>query len=212
MSLLSSLKLSLTHSNSQENLKHLRTELKESSHSLSELLGDDGPIPDTIGLTPQLVDDELPVLPSSSQASAMTIRAVSNSVITHSHQSGSAGVASGTSTSTAAAKAPSSRSGHVSVSTSRVAHQGTTTSSSRSHQQHGTGTGTGTSTGVVPYSHSHSHTHSHSTVVLDTDSGVDHVTPVPSVTGMQRKRVRRPSVENRYCTCTWTWTLTPCHV
>ena len=163
-------------------------ELKESSHSLSELLGDDGPIPDSIGLTPQLVDDELPVLPSSSQGGG-TIRTVGSSVITQSHQSSSGGV-TGSSSSTAT-KSNSVRSSHTSVAASRTTHQGSSTSSSRGHQ-HGTGTATN--------SHSHSHSNSHSTVGvgMDMDSGVDfNMLSTPSAIGAQRKRSRRASNDNR---------------
>jgi hypothetical protein len=154
-------------------------ELKESSHSLSELLGDDGPIPDTIGLTPQLVDDELPVLPSSSQACG-TIRTVGSSVITQSpHQANT-----GSSTSSTVSKTIStSRSSHTSVTASRPTHQSSTTSSSsRVHHQHGTGTV------ATP------HSHTHASIVMDSDLGVDSVLTAP---GVQRKRLRRASIENR---------------
>lgn len=162
----------------QENLKHFRMELKESSHSLSELLGDDGPIPDTIGLTPQLVDDELPVLPSSSQACG-TIRTVGSSVITQSNQANT-----GSSTSSTASKSNStSRSSHTSVTTSRPTHQSSSSSSSRVHHQHGMGTV------ANPYSHTHA------SIVMDTDVGVDSVLTAP---GAQRKRSRRASIENRW--------------
>ena len=161
----------------QENLKHFRMELKESSHSLSELLGDDGPIPDTIGLTPQLVDDELPVLPSSSQACA-TIRTVGSTVITQSsHQANT-----GSSSSSTVSKAISaSRSSHTSVTASRPTHQ-SSTSSSRVHHQHGTGTV------ATP------HSHTHASIVVDSDVGVDSVL---TASGVQRKRSRRASIENR---------------
>lgn len=154
-------------------------ELKESSHSLSELLGDDGPIPDTIGLTPQLVDDELPVLPSSSQACG-TVRTVGSSVITQSHQS-STGSSTGLSSSAASKSSSTSRSSHTSVTASRPTHQSSTTSS-RVHQQHGTGTV------ATP------HSHSHAGIAMDTDVGVESVL---TATGAQRKRSRRASIENR---------------
>ena len=170
------------HVHVQENLKHFRMELKESSHSLSELLGDDGPIPDTIGLTPQLVDDELPVLPSSSQACA-TIRTVGSSVITQSHQAGTGSSSSATGLSSVTPKSISnSRSNHTSVTVPRTAHLSSSTSSTRLHHQHGTGTG------------AISHSHSHATIIMDSDVGVDSV----STTVTQRKRSRRASVENRY--------------
>lgn len=160
----------------QENLKHFRMELKESSHSLSELLGDDGPIPDTIGLTPQLVDDELPVLPSSSQACG-TIRTVGSTVITQSsHQANT-----GNSTSSTASKTISASRSHTSVTASRPTHQ-SSTSSSRVHHQHGTGTV------ATP------HSHTHASIVVDSDVGVDSVL---TASGVQRKRSRRASIENR---------------
>ena len=153
-------------------------ELKESSHSLSELLGDDGPIPDTIGLTPQLVDDELPVLPSSSQACAGTIRTVSSTVITQAHQANT-----GSSASSATSKSNSTT--RTSVTASRPTHQTSTSSSSSSrvHHLHGTGTV------ATP----HSHTHTHASIGTD-DVGVDSVL---TAAGAQRKRPRRPSIENR---------------
>ncbi len=49
---------------SQENLDLFREELKESSQALSDILGDPHPS-STVGLTPQLEDDEIPVLPSA---------------------------------------------------------------------------------------------------------------------------------------------------
>ena len=153
-------------------------ELKESSRSLSELLGDGGPIPKTIGLTPQLVDDELPVLPSSSQGCG-SIRTVGSSVITQSQPSHQANTG-GSAASTASRSNSISRSSHTSVTASRPTHQSSASSSSRVHHQHGTGT--------VPAPHSHTP----ASIVMDTDVVVDSV-----LTGAQRKRSRRASIENR---------------
>lgn len=148
------------------------------------------------------MDDELPVLPSSSQASGPVIRAVGSSVITQSHQSSSGnGSSAGATPSPTVSKATPSRSGHTtSVATTRTPHQSAPTSgvlssstAARGHhqqQQHGTGTGTV----VTP--------HSQSTIVLDGagtgDGRTDYVSSVPPVAGMQRKRARRASIENRY--------------
>ena len=155
-------------------------ELKESSHSLSELLGDDGPIPDTIGLTPQLVDDELPVLPSSSQACGGTIRTVSSTVITQAHQPNTGSSASSSATS------KSNSTTRTSVTASRPAHQTSTSSSSSSrvHHLHGTGTV------ATP------HSHTHASIVTDDIVGDS----VLTAAGAQRKRSRRASIENR-CVC-----------
>ena len=43
-------------------------ELKDSSQALSDILGE-APISNSVGLTPTLMDDELPVLPSAKQGS-----------------------------------------------------------------------------------------------------------------------------------------------
>lgn len=59
----------LSLSLSQDNLGLFREELKESSQALSDILG--GPRPTSaVGLTPQLEDDEIPVLPSAKPGSA----------------------------------------------------------------------------------------------------------------------------------------------
>ena len=45
-----------------------RKELKDSSQALSDILGE-APVSKSVGLTPALMDDELPVLPSAKQGS-----------------------------------------------------------------------------------------------------------------------------------------------
>lgn len=52
----------------QENLDYFRAELKNSSQALSDILGE-APVSSSVGLTPTLMDDELPVLPSAKQGS-----------------------------------------------------------------------------------------------------------------------------------------------
>ena len=56
---------------SQENLDIFREELKESSQALSDILGE-APAMNAIGLTPQVVENELPVLASSKPGSVLT--------------------------------------------------------------------------------------------------------------------------------------------
>ena len=116
---------------------HFRAELKESSQVLSEILGA-GEIPTSsaVTLTPQLIDDELPVLPSSTnkQSSVVpSIRTVNSSFSSNKTTSSSVRTSIPHSNST-------SNHRHVHAS-------GGNGVQSHSHNVHGTGTG----------SHSHSH-------------------------------------------------------
>lgn len=74
--------LSPSPSPSQDNVGYFRTELKESSQVLADVLGSATSSAGT--LTPQLMDDELPVLSSSTSkhSSVPSIRTVSSNSIT----------------------------------------------------------------------------------------------------------------------------------
>lgn len=95
----------------QNNLCHLRAELKNSSQVLSDILGD-VPTSSAVTLTPQLVDDELPVVPPSSKATPIPpMRAITNS-----HSSSS----SSSTSSKSSAAAAGTRSSSVAVSTGSI--------------------------------------------------------------------------------------------
>lgn len=80
----------------RENLDLFRNEIKESSHALSDILGEP-PTSNTIGLTPQLADTELPVLPSSKHT---TVPSMSTAAINSATQTTSSAVKAATTSAT----------------------------------------------------------------------------------------------------------------
>ena len=140
--------------------------MKNSNQVLSEILGE-VPTSSAVTLTPQLVDDELPVLPSSSKASATpTIWTISSSIMLNSSNSKT-----------------TSTSSYVSSSSSRNSgpHFHTT-----NHHVHGTGMN------VQAQSHSHN-----SVVGIEdgSDSRTRHGSSNGVSNSGVRKRMRRLSTE-----------------
>lgn len=90
----------------RENLGYFRQELKDSSQALSDILGDSAAPSTSVGLTPQLVDDELPMLSNSKSGQAVrTVTSITSSVSSSQPHNTAAGTSRSVNTQTAAAAA-----------------------------------------------------------------------------------------------------------
>lgn len=141
---------------------HFRTELKESSQVLADVLGAvAAPTPSTVTLTPQLIDDEMPVLHSSTNKSSSVVPSIRtvNSSLSSLHSS---------KTSSSYGRTP------IPHSSSIPNHAHNSHSHAGNSVMHGTQTG--------------GHSHSHTTVEEGMEAHSRHKQLARNVVGSKRRR------------------------